>query len=165
MALTSKITLLVTTTRGELATGLHVSEEPDVVLLPAGAGVVNLSTTSSPAISKAWSQERALAAGADTIDLTALPEGNFAADQDFTGLKVQVALIHVLATATVAMTFSAGATNPYNLFGASGQIELGPDDWCLLLFDETTPDVAAGAKEIDVAGSGTESYEIQLAAG
>ncbi len=60
-----------------------------------------------------------------------------------------------------------GAANPYNLFGdANGEITLAPDARAVLYFAAGLPDVAGGAKEIDVSSSDVDAkYDIIMAAG
>ena len=125
-----------------------------------------LNGTSTPPATKAFSDEGQLSGGTKTIDLTALV-GALAASVDFTGLKVQLVKIRADSANTSTITVKDGATNGYNLFGdASGQITLGAKDAALLFFNDSLPDVAAGAKDIDITSSDVDAkYDIIIVAG
>jgi len=65
-----------------------------------------------------------------------------------------------------AITVKFGAANPYNLLGASWTLILpAVASEITLYLPEGTPDVAGGAKDIDLSGTGTEELEVQLFAG
>lgn len=108
-----------------------------------------------------WSDQIALAAGAHTVDLTSLAKGNLPT-LDLTGSKISFVRIQNPA-GNAAMTFTAGASNGYDLFGASWSIVLSAGDEFMALVN-SAPTVAAMAAEIDVAGTGTESFNILIAA-
>lgn len=120
--------------------------------------------TSDPPGKYYSSDTLALVAGAATIDLTSLP--GLQATIDGTGLKVQAFRIRG-AAGNSALTISPGAANPYTMFGAGNDLEYPAD--CALAFqfefDETLADIAAGAKEIDLAGTGTEQFQIEFILG
>ena len=106
----------------------------------------------------------ALSAGAASVDFTAI-RGTGGANRDFTGKKVQAILLKNKSTNTGDMTFSVGASNGLELFGASFTFKLKPGQCCLFYLNDAAPDVAAGDKTIDVAGTGAEQFEIQAVAG
>ena len=131
-----------------------------------------LDSGTDPPVTKQAGGEHTLAAGAETLDLTAILNQAGAA-VDFTGLKVQSIFIKANAANTATIKFKTGATNGYNLFGsAGGEISLSSNtaktwgDECMLVFADTLPDVAAGAKTIDVSSSDVDAkYDITLVAG
>lgn len=120
------------------------------------------SATTVPA-TKVFSDKIALVAGAKTLDLTNLTSGDTTVD--LAGLKVQFALFVNLGASV--MTFQAGASNGYNIFGTSGLIELKPVGGAVLYSGiDKLPNVVNGSTdEIDVAGTGTEEFECILVAG
>jgi hypothetical protein len=121
--------------------------------------------SSSPAVTKQAGGARQLTAGADTIDLTSF--NNISSGSvDFTGLKVQMIYIEI-TTATNEVTFAEGASNGFPAFAASnGKIGLGQANQVFFVLDETTPDVSASVKTIDVASSDLDAeYEIYMVAG
>ncbi len=124
-----------------------------------------LSATTTPAVTKQAGGAHQLTAGAETLDLTAMANDAGGA-VDMTGLKVQAVYIRI-TTATAPVVFAKGATNGYALFAASsGQIGLAAGEDVLLRFNESRPDVAAGAKTIDVSSADADAeYEIYLVAG
>lgn len=125
-----------------------------------------LNAGSTPPATKAWSDERQLAGGTDTFDLTALANGNLA-NVDFTGLKVQLVKIVADPTNTDDIVVADGASNGYHLFGdASGQITLGPGGAALLFFQDSLPDVSGTAKNVTVTSADADAiYDIILVAG
>lgn len=154
-----KLGLLVKEVRAQ---NLDLAANPTVVhkLTTEIEGTLTSSTT-IPA-TKVFSDTIPLVAGAKTLDLTALTSGD--KTEDFTGLKIQLALFVNLGTNV--MSFKAGASNGYNIFGASGVVELKPGGAVLYLGNDVLPDVANGsADEIDVAGTLVESFEVILVAG
>lgn len=106
-----------------------------------------------------------LVAGAKTIDLSALVGTNGAA-VDGTGLKVQGVWLENPSTNTGKMTFVEGASNGYRLMDdASWRIVLKPGQKTMIDLYDTSPDVAAADKTIDVTGTGTESFRMQVILG
>ena len=106
---------------------------------------------------------QALTAGAATIDLTALTGTNGAA-VDFTGLKVQAAKF-INPVGNAAMTITFGATNPYLLGGTAFKWILSAGQELLVYLNDASPDVASGAKNIDISGTLAQSLTCVLVAG
>ena len=107
---------------------------------------------------------KALSAGAGTIDLTALP-GTLGAAVDGTGLKVQVAKFKNPATNANAITVTFGAANPYLLGGSAFKWILQPGQEITIYGNDATPDVASGAKNIDIAGTGSQALQCSFVLG
>ncbi len=105
---------------------------------------------------------QALTAGTATIDLTALTGTNDGAI-DGTGLKVQVLKMKNLGANVMSITF--GAANPYNLVGSDFKITLAQDQEVTIYGNDATPDIAAGAKNMDLAGTTTQTAEISIVMG
>jgi len=128
---------------------------------------IQLGAGSVPVVTKKANFLLTLSGGAATIDLTALPD--LAGVQDFTGLKVQA--IKFRNPSANVMTISKGASNGYGLDGGNAfTIPVAPvyqsrPGEFLGLFPEGTPDVAAGAKNIAVAGTGTQTLQCTILAG
>jgi hypothetical protein len=127
-----------------------------------------LNASSVPPATKVAAFEKALVAGAGTIDLTALT-GTNGATIDGTGLKVQGILIVNPATNANPLVIEPGGANPYNLFGAAFKITLHPGKslhW-ISAKDADTPDVAAGAKNIALSdgAAGTETHKFIVVLG
>lgn len=123
-----------------------------------------LTGASNVPVSKCAYFEQALTAGAASIDLTALTGTNGGAVNG-TGLKVQAILIKNKSTNSNVMTFAVGASNGYNLAGAGWSEALLPGQWTLKFLNEAAPDVAAGAKTLDIAGTGAEVAQIGIVLG
>jgi hypothetical protein len=93
------------------------------------------------------------------VDLTALT-GTNAATVDGTGLKLQVLRVKNLGAND--LTISTGASNGYN-FGGPVVIKAG--GIAMIYQPEGLPDVAAGVKNIDMAGTTTQTSEWTLVLG
>ena len=133
-------------------------------------GVVNgtLIASSTVPATKASSDDINLVAGAATIDLTSLP-GPLSTTVTFDGLKVQLVKIKCPTTNTGGVTFAVGAANGYNLFGADNasaeRVEVMPGGSEMRQTPNNGEDVDATHKNIDVTGTGTEAFQIELVAG
>jgi hypothetical protein len=123
-----------------------------------------LSSTTTPPVTKCAYFEKALVAGAGAIDLTALV-GTNGATVDGTGLKVQVFKVQAKATNANPITLSEGASNGYELLGNAWTMVLQPGQEVMVYGNDATPDVAAGAKTIDLAGTGTQALEVSIVLG
>lgn len=121
----------------------------------------DLSPTSTPAVSKVSYFSKALAVGAGTIDLTAIPGPG--GTQDLTGLKVQ--MIKFKNDAANTITVSEGAASGYELLGNAWSIAIYAGSEVTILMNEDTPDVAAGAKNIDLAGTASQELKVVIWAG
>lgn len=129
-----------------------------------------LNATAVTPATKVCAQQFALAAGTKTIDLTALPGAN-GVTQDCTGLKLQ-ALYFQKAAGTASMTIKPGTSNGYNIGNSSSTlisipaVATGqPNAAVLLFFPEGCPDVSGSAKNIQIDGTLTETFQIVLLLG
>jgi hypothetical protein len=151
--------------------GVEADDVPITHTIGDNAGQLTDSTTVP--VTKVFSDEASLTAGAMTIDLTGAAGimstgGELGIRVNFTGLKVQVGKIVADADnhASTPLVFKVGASNGYNIFGdADGQIALYPGGIYQFLYNDILPDVAAGAKNIDVTGDTTDTFKILLGAG
>jgi hypothetical protein len=130
------------------------------------SGTLNASST-VPA-TKTYVDTISLTAGAATIDLTSLT-GEGGRSVTFNGLKVQKVQISCPASNTAGITFDVGASNGYNLFGADNasdeSVEVMPGGAEQRYTPNNGEDVDSTHKQIDVTGTGTESFNIALVAG
>jgi hypothetical protein len=116
----------------------------------------SLNGSSTPPVTKVAAFKAALSAGAKTLDLTALIGTNGVA-VDGTGLKVQVLKVKNLGANTLAIT--PGASNGYGLLGSDMKIVLAQNQEALIFGNDLTPDVASGAKNLDLAGTLVQESE------
>lgn len=128
-----------------------------------------LNATSTPAVTKTFSDTINLSAGAATLDLTSL-SGPAGTTVDFTGLKVHLVKLSCPSTNTAGITVDRDSSNAYNLFGADNasaeQVEVLPGASCLFYHgDDQTEDVSATKKGVQFAGTGTEAINVILVAG
>lgn len=129
-------------------------------------GAFSYTPSSDPPGKYYSGQVLALVAGAATIDLTSLP--GLQAVIDATGLKLNVLRIRGEADGSNgALTISEGAANPYELFGGANPIiyPAGCRKPWTFEFDDKLDNVSATDCEIDLAGTGTDSFFIELILG
>jgi hypothetical protein len=126
------------------------------------SGFLDADTT--PPATKATSFELTLTSGAATIDLTALPSV-YNATVDGTGLRVQLVKLKAPATNGNAVTIVPGASNGYNLFGATSKITLQPGEQVEFLGIDLQPEIGNSAKTIDISGTGSQKLDVQLVMG
>ena len=115
--------------------------------------VFNATDTVTPATTCAFWEE-VLSSGTATVDLTAL-EGSNSGAIDGSTLKVQAIMMKAPAANGAVITISVGAANGYDLLGAGMSIALLPGQWTLTFLYDASPDIAAGDKTIDLAGTGS----------
>jgi len=141
----------------ETLAGVGSAASPQITHDQYGISQTINGGTTVPA-TKVYADEVSLSAGAKTIDFAAYP-GTDGTD-DATGLKLQ-SLYLLNKTGNSAMEFSKGASNGYELGGdASWQVTLKQGQAVQVFGNEQEADVASGAKTIDVAGTGTEAFQI-----
>lgn len=134
-----------------------------------GPDNATLTATSTPAVTKVFSDTIALAAGAGTLDLTSLA-GPASTTVDFTGLKVQIVKLKTPASnsGSIIVEHKDAATG-YNLFGddnnSDESIEVPPGTVLIFIYNEALADVGANAKDLKFAGTGTDGMQIMLVAG
>ncbi len=123
----------------------------------------DLTAATTPPVTKHCEFTQALTAGAATIDLTAL-SGSLGS-VTFSGLKLQAYLFTNLGANV--MTISKGASNGYGLDAAAADYDIvvAPGATVMGYIPDVAPDVSGSAKNIDIAGTGTQSLEVVLVAG
>lgn len=104
----------------------------------------------------------ALSSGAKSIDLRALyTVGNGLGDAN--GLKLQGMYFKNLGANP--MTIVGGASNGYDLFGASGSVAVPAGGVLVMFFNDASPDVSGTDKTIDISGTGSQTFELALILG
>ena len=148
-------------TNETLATDVDASANPTISHTDFSSSE-SLSATSTVPVTVCSYETVALTAGAYTIDLTALNGTNGIA-VDGTNLKVQLFKIKNLGDDP--MTFTEGAATGYLLKGSGWKTILAKEQEELFYGNDLTPDVTALLKHIDVAGTGTETFELSVVLG
>ncbi len=146
-----------------LETNVPAAQNPTVVHNGFNLAGITLNASTTPAITKPSFRTYQLTAGTVTIDLTALL-GTNNLSQDCTGLKVQALIIHNPA-GNATMNVAPGASNGYALFGTSNDIEITAGGYVQAYLPEGLPDVASGAKNITITGTGTQEIHVGLLLG
>ena len=124
----------------------------------------SLGAATTPPATKVAAFQKALAAGVATIDLTALV-GTNGEIVDGSGLKVQCLKVANPVTNANPISITEGAANGYAAFGAGWKLTLSPGMEALLYGDDDAPDVAAGDKNIDLAGTGSQALDVLIVLG
>lgn len=146
------------TTRETLTAGAVDSSNPQVSSAAYNESAV-LNATSTPPATQKSAFLLTLTAGAATINLAALNGLNGTIDG--TGLRVQ--LIRIKNLGANSMTFSEGASNGIALACGSIVVPAGGIDQKLL--NDASPDIAAGDRTIDVAGTAAQTAEVTIVLG
>lgn len=124
---------------------------------------VELSNSSTPDIEQVYAASLSLVAGALTIDLTSLARAGRTA-LDLTGLTVYAVRVENLSANDI--TLVAGASNPYGLFPATNGVVVGSGGGVV---QHWRPGgygvVGASNSDIDVSGTGTDSFLFAIVAG
>lgn len=146
-----------------LDTGVDAAPSPNVSHSSFNLTNTILNSASTPPVTVASYQTYALVAGALTIDLQALLGVNDEV-QDATGLKLQTIIIRN-PSGNSKITIGEGAVNGYPIFGAANDLEVPADSEVGMKFADTLADVASADSEIDISGTGTESFDVGICLG
>ena len=150
----------------ETFTGTYVSSADATAGFGAALGeTLTLTASSTVPATKHAEFQKVMSGGAGTIDLTALPGKTVDETINGTGLKVQTAKFRNLPTNANKITIKFGAANPYNLKGSTFTFELLPGQSDLFLGNDATPDIASGARTIDISGTGSQVLEVMIVMG
>lgn len=126
-----------------------------------------LNADTTPAATQIVSFIVTLSAGAATIDLSALPgtQGTL----DGTGLKIRSFWLKNIkedGTAnTGAVTITPGASNGYNIFGASDGKATADLGGTIHWTPAASQTIASGDRNIDLAGTGTDEFQCVILLG
>jgi hypothetical protein len=108
-----------------------------------------LSATTSPPSNGSWADDLVLAAGALTLDLTALA-GAPVANQDFTDMRLQLIAIECPEDNTAAVTVDVGAANGYQFMGsADDYVTVQPGGVFFSRSNNNVADISASLNSID----------------
>ena len=107
-----------------------------------------------------------LSSGTATINLAAVVTPA-SGTVDMTGLKLQYMKLRGHPDNANVITAAKGASNGYGLgpTGATWTFPLGPDQEITLRGDDGNPDVASGARTIDITGTGAQVLQVQMVFG
>ena len=123
-----------------------------------------LTATSTVPVTKVAAFEQDLTGGAATIDLTSLTGAN-GVTVDGTGLKVQVIKFIAKAANANVLYVDVGASNGYDLLGASMYLGLQPGQEITIYGNDATPDIATADKTLDLTGTGTQGLKVIVVMG
>lgn len=123
-----------------------------------------LNAATVPPVTKIAAFNKALVAGAATIDLTALL-GTNGATVDGTGLKVVAFKAKAPAANANEITLTEGAVDGYALAGATFKIGVKPGQEVTFYGDDDAPVIAGADKTIDMAGTGVQTLDIEIVMG
>ena len=123
-----------------------------------------LGAGTTPPATKVAAFQKALSAGAATIDLAALVGTNGAA-LDGTGLRVQAILLKNPATNANAITVAIGASNGYDGLGADFSITLQPDAHALIFANNSGGYIGPTKKTLDLSGTLAQVLDVIIVMG
>lgn len=151
----------------ETFTGDFVSPNDRTVTFNGLSETLSLTNDGDVPVTKHADYTVPLSSGVATVNLAALPGKTLDELLNATGLKLQGIKLKNPATNAHKITATRGASNGYGLC-ASGDnwiLPLSPGQSALLSGNEANPDVASGARTIDLAGTGAEVLDLQLLLG
>lgn len=164
MASTFSCTLMAQFTAQEtLGTSDAPAASSDKRLTHDGFNVsaLTFSSSTTPDVERVAYFAKSLSGGAATIDLTAVAHNGQTVDM--TGKKLRAMLVKFDSANTGSLNIAPGASNGYDLFGASNDMTIPAQTGTmpgllLITFGDNAPAVAAADKNIDLTGTGTETF-------
>lgn len=108
-----------------------------------------------------------LSSGSGSINLAALTGVNGDETVVGTGLKLQLLLLYNPSTNANKITVAKGGSNGYGLTAAGDAwtAVLDPGQWRLFYMNDSAPDVASGARVLDVTGTGSQVLKVHAVLG
>jgi hypothetical protein len=128
-------------------------------------GTLTASTTIPATVQSQFSVT--LSSGTGSINLAAIPGLNASETIDATGLKLQLFKFANPITNANTITVAKGASNGYGLSAAGGtwSVILSPGQSVMVFSQDVAPDVASGARVIDVTGTGSQVLNVGVVLG
>ena len=160
MSVTSTISLAMPAIH--TLTSAAVASANNTVTLNAYDESHALSGTTTPPITTPAYFLATLVDGALTIDLTAL-SGTNGATVSGSGLKVQA--LHVKNLGANALTIGEGVANGYELAGNAWTCILAQNQEVMFYLNDAAPDIDGTHKNIDLAGTTTQTSEWSILMG
>lgn len=159
--LTTRVSV-VHTLEGELI-------DPDNDSVTANQLTEDLALTSSttPPVTKHGGGELTMSTGTGSIDLTAVPGLTSEETVVGTGLKLQALKLRNKSTNANIITVAKGASNGYGLDASATDwdVTLSPGQEVTFYLDDAAPDIASGARILDVTGTGSQVLEYHAVMG
>lgn len=129
---------------------------------------ITLNAGSSPVVTTLAASVYLLSGTTGSLDLTAIASTN-GATVTGSGLKVHLCKLRAIKLAGVAntgaLTVKFGASNPYNLLGASWVIVLQPGQTLNVNLNGAAGAIGSGAKSIDLSGTSGDGLEYEFVMG
>ncbi len=151
----------------ETNTGAFVSSVDNTVTFNGLNETGTLTASTTVPVTKHAEYELTMSGGTGTIDLTALPGQTVDETVVGTGLKVQVLKFKNKSTNANSITVAKGASSGYgiNAAGTTWSIPISPGQSVTILGNDASPDIAGGAKTIDVTGTLSQVLQVQIVMG
>ena len=150
-----------------LSTGLDlIVSAPKITIGTSNSG--SIAAGGTPPFTTVWSDSRTLAGASETLDLTNLTDGLFSAVTTFAGLRINfIKIVAASGNNATGLTVKFGATEGYNLFGASGRVTIPPGGIVMAMYnDNNSTDIVNSTNDkIDVSGTAADVYSILLVGG
>lgn len=126
-----------------------------------------LTASSTVPATQGTAYELTLSSGSGSINLAALPGLTGNETIDGTGLKLQAVLLVNKATNANKIKVAKGASNGYGTCasGDDWSVTLSPGQFAMLGLADAAPDVASGARVLDITGTGSQVLQVQLVLG
>lgn len=146
----------------ETASGAFVSSDDNTITTRLNT-TTTLNSGTTPAATKYSAFTKALSGGAGTIDLTSLSGSTPSETVSFSTLKVRA--FKFQNPGSNAITVTPGASNGLNLLGADFTLVIPAGGEVLMTLNAGSVTVDNTHKTLDLAGTGTDTLNVELIAG
>ena len=129
-------------------------------------GTTYTASTAVP-VTKVAAYELTLSSGTGSVNLAALPGLTSEETVVGTGLKLQFVKFKNKSTNANIITITKGASNGYGLdaSGTAFTVVLSPGQSVTFSLNEAAPDIASGARLLDITGTGSQVLQIHAVMG
>jgi hypothetical protein len=141
-----------------------IASEADLFVDKSVQFGANKTVSVTTGVTSAAVVTQALAAGAATMDLTALTGVNGLAVNG-TGLRVKWAYFENPSTNANQIAIAEGAANGYDGFGAAFSLILTPGAYALIFTNDAGSDISGTKKNLDLVGTLVQELTVVLGLG
>lgn len=151
----------------ETLTGTFVSPSDATVTYDGMSTSQTLTGSTTIPVTKHSEDEVTMSSGSGSINLVALPGKSADQTVDGTGLKVQKMILKNKTGNANSITVAKGASNGYgvNAAGTTWTVSLSPGQQITFDLEDAAPDIASGARLIDITGTGSQILQFTIVMG
>lgn len=159
---TASLTLTVTE-KSEISLDDVTSPATFTSIIPAG--LLNLSGTTTPAITRQFGSDIQLTGGSAQVDLTAIDKGDLP-NEDWTGLKIELMKVKAADANTDSVSIESLAPNGYDILGPSKALSIPPGGEMLFRLSDQGDVIGPTDKDLEFNSADDDAIiSVQLVAG